>query len=289
MQPKGSVINEICSLYDSLSDTEQLIADYVMANQTEVPRMTTREIATASETSAATVSRFVRHLGYESFASLRGAMVRDNGVDDGNLTFSSSISLSDPRAAMETVYLAKNRELMDTLNLLDENELVKAVRLLEQAVSIVFAAAGNSIPSAVTGSFLIAQLGLRSHCGPTTEAMMLSSFSLTPRDVLVFVSKSGHSKRLNQMMDNALDSETPTIVITNTPSSPLAQRATCVLHAAARDKTLNSDLPFSHLSLNFILEVIFLLLCSDVPDFRSQAELLWKSLGEDKGVAGEVF
>ena len=31
MQRKGSVINEICLLYDRLSDTEKLIADFVMA------------------------------------------------------------------------------------------------------------------------------------------------------------------------------------------------------------------------------------------------------------------
>ena len=91
------------------------------------------------------------------------------------------------------------------------------------------------------------------------------------------------------MMDNAIDSDTPTIVITNTPDSPLARRATCVLHAATRDKMLNSDLPFSHNSINYIVEVIFLLLCSDVPNFKAHAGLLWKSLGEDKGVEGEVF
>ncbi|MBM6953846.1 MurR/RpiR family transcriptional regulator [Enorma phocaeensis] len=288
-QRKGSVINEICSLYDRLSDREKLIADFVMANQRDIPSMTTREIATCSETSAATVSRFVRHLGYESFSDLRDAMLHENGTGDSAEVPSTVISLDAPRAAMETVLLAKNRELLDTLNLIDERELVRAVRLIEQADTIVFAAVGNTIPAALSASFLLAQLGLRTHCAPTTEAMMLSSMSLTKRDVLVFMSKSGHSKRLNQMMDNAIDSMTPTIVITNIPDSPLATRATCMLQTATRDKMLNSDLPFSHNSINYISEVLFLLLCSDVPNFKARAGLLWKSLGEDKGVSGEVF
>ena len=288
-QRKGSVINEICSLYDRLSDREKLIADFVMANQRDIPSMTTREIATCSETSAATVSRFVRHLGYESFSDLRDAMLHENGTGDSAEVPSTVISLDAPRAAMETVLLAKNRELLDTLNLIDERELVRAVRLIEQADTIVFAAVGNTIPAALSASFLLAQLGLRTHCAPTTEAMMLSSMSLTKRDVLVFMSKSGHSKRLNQMMDNAIDSMTPTIVITNIPDSPLATRATCMLQTATRYKMLNSDLPFSHNSINYISEVLFLLLCSDVPNFKARAGLLWKSLGEDKGVSGEVF
>ena len=44
-QRRGSVINEICSLYDRLSESEKLIADFMMANQGDIPFMTTREIA----------------------------------------------------------------------------------------------------------------------------------------------------------------------------------------------------------------------------------------------------
>lgn len=288
MQPRGSVINKICSLYDSLSDSERLIADFVMAHQRDIPSMTTREIATESGTSAATVSRFVRHLDYENFSVLRSALLDETGGTPERVS-PTVISLDAPRAAMETVLMAKNRELLDTLDLIDERELVNAVHLIERASSIEFAAVGNSIPAALSASFLIAQMGLKSSCAPTTEAMMLSTLALTARDVMVFISKSGHSKRLNNMMDNAIDSDTPTIVITNTPESPLAERATCVLHAATRDKMLCSDMPFSHNSINYIVEVLFLLLCSDMPNFKAHAGLLWKSLGEDKGVEKEVF
>lgn len=288
MEPKGSVINEICSLYDQLSDGEQSIADYVMSHPADIASMTTREIAQASATSAASVSRFARRLGYESLSALRSALLRDERAYDGQGGL-SVISMESPRAALETVLMVKNRELTDTLSLLKEDEIVRAVRLLEQSVSITFAAVGNTIPSALSASFLMAQLGLRCNCAPTTEAMMLNSLSLTPRDVIVFLSKSGHSKRLNKMMDNANDSDTPTIVITNQLGSPLASRATCVLHAATHDKMLSPDMPFSHNSINYIIEVLFLLLSSDIPNFRAQAGLLWKALGEDKGVPGEVF
>ncbi len=41
--------------------------------------------------------------------------------------------------------------------------------------------------------------------------------------------------------------------------------------------------------MNFVIEVVFLLLCSDMPNFQAHAGLLWKSLGDDKDVSGEVF
>lgn len=288
MQPKGSVINEICSLYDNLSDSERQIADFVMAHQADAPTMTTREIASGSGTSAASVSRFARRLGYASLSALRHAMLRENGGSDARMP-STTVSIDAPRAALETVLAAKNRELLDTLNLIDEDALVHAVKLMERSVSIEFAAVGNSVNAALSASFLMAQMGLRAHCASTTEAMMLPTLSLTPQDLIVFISKSGHSKRLNTMMDNAVDAETPTIVITNTPDSPLARRATCVLQAATRDKMLNADLPFSHNSINYIVEVLFLLVSSDLPNARAHAGLQWRLLGEDKGVAHEVF
>ena len=289
MQTKGSVVNEISSLYDRLSDREQRVADFMMARQGEIPSMTTREIAVGSKTSAATVSRFARRLGYESYADLREALIRDNEDVGDWLRHRSVISLDAQHAAMETVLMTKHRELVDTLSLVDEGQLLKVVRLLEGATSVQFAAVGNSIPAALNASFLLAQLSIRTACAPTTEAMMLSTLSLTPHDALVFISKSGHSKRLNKMMDNALETETPTVVITNIPESPLAQRATYVLHAATHDKTLSNDLPFSHNSINYLVEVLFLLLRSDVPNFSQHARMLWKSMGEDKGVEREVM
>ena len=91
------------------------------------------------------------------------------------------------------------------------------------------------------------------------------------------------------MMDKAMESKTPTIVITNRPDSPLAKRATCVLHAATRDKMLNSEIPFSHNSINFIVETLFLLLCSDMPNISRHTNLIWQSLGEDKGSDKELI
>ena len=104
MEPKGSVINEICSLYDQLSGGEQAIADFVMAHPSDIASMTTREIAQASATSAASVSRFARRLGYESLSALRGALLRDERAYDeqGGL---SVISMDSPKAALETVLM----------------------------------------------------------------------------------------------------------------------------------------------------------------------------------------
>lgn len=53
-----SALGVICSSYDELFEAEKKIADYMMEHKAEVVDMTVGELARASGTSDATVSRF---------------------------------------------------------------------------------------------------------------------------------------------------------------------------------------------------------------------------------------
>lgn len=60
-----SIINE---KYDSLASKGKLLADYILSNPDKAVFMTTRQLASAAGASEATVVRFVRQLGFESYA-----------------------------------------------------------------------------------------------------------------------------------------------------------------------------------------------------------------------------
>ena len=57
-----SALGVICSSYDEFFEAEKKIADYMMEHKAEVVDMTVGELARASGTSDATVSRFCRTL-----------------------------------------------------------------------------------------------------------------------------------------------------------------------------------------------------------------------------------
>ena len=60
MQENISVSGVLCSSYDSFFEAEKKIADYILAHKSEIIDMTVAELALASGTSDATVSRFCR-------------------------------------------------------------------------------------------------------------------------------------------------------------------------------------------------------------------------------------
>ena len=75
-------------------DSEQRIVDLILANPDRAPQMTSAQLARASSTSEASVSRFCRKLGFKNFRSFQFSLARDLAVqDDEQVT--REVSLGD--------------------------------------------------------------------------------------------------------------------------------------------------------------------------------------------------
>ena len=70
MQESISVSGVLCSSYDSFFEAEKKIADFILSNKSDIIDMTVAELALASGTSDATVSRFCRRCGFNGFHHL---------------------------------------------------------------------------------------------------------------------------------------------------------------------------------------------------------------------------
>lgn len=77
MNGNQSVVGAICSSYDSYFEAEKKIADCIIERKEEVVDMTVAELARASKTSDATVSRFCRRCGFKGFHHLKMSLARE--------------------------------------------------------------------------------------------------------------------------------------------------------------------------------------------------------------------
>lgn len=283
MNRNASISDNLCASYDGFSDTERRIADFILQNMPNVARLSVREIADKSNTSGATVSRFVRKIGYDSFADLRLAIAGEQG--DADFTAGkpvSEVSLDDIDASVQFVLENKIQELQGTAKALDKDRVKRTINLILQSDNILFAAVGNSIPVCSNFAFRLGQIGIRATCPANTEMMILASLSLRRNDLVIIVSSSGYSHRLETIVDNAEDSGTPIIFITSNPMSKLVQRADVVLSAISRDQLLTGPQFATHVPEDFIIETLFMFLLTYG---KNVGELTWmerKSLGRDK-------
>ena len=120
-----SALGVICSSYDEFFEAEKKIADYMMEHKAEVVDMTVGELARASGTSDATVSRFCRRCGFKGFHSLKLASGQGGagGRTNGSGTCPMILTGSDLAPVLQNILANKVAELTETVNMMDPDNL----------------------------------------------------------------------------------------------------------------------------------------------------------------------
>ena len=263
MNEAQSALGVICSSYDHFFEAEKKIADYIIANKSQVVDMTVGELARASGASDATVSRFCRRCGFKGFQNLKLALAREILEEERrNLDVTNDIDRHNLPQSLENILANKIAELTETVHMMNTENLEKILCLLENARMVQLAAVGNTIPVALDGAFKLNQLGIAAVAGTIWESQAAYTFNLGPEDVVLLISNSGSSKRLELLAQGAKENGAATILITNNPASPLASICDYKLVTATREKLLTEEFWFSRVSATAVIEILYLLLMS---------------------------
>ena len=284
MDKTGDVLSHICAVMSSLSPSEKAIASYVLDHPSDVATMTVRDLAAETGTSPASVSRFARTLDYRTYSDMRLALgISISRASGEEKAAGGKVALDDIEGSIKYVLSHKVKELAETTSLIDSNDFAAVVNLRHNADLVLVAGVGNTINMGANAAFKLSQVGVRAICPSSTEAMASTAANLTENDVLLVISTSGYSKRLVNIFDSAEDSNTPIVMITDNPDTPLAKRATHIVRAVSRDQAIvGSDIYFSHNSINYILELLFLFLVSCWDDPIELNRIISKNLMGDR-------
>ena len=283
MQETRSVLGAICSSYDTFFEAEKKIADYMMENKAAVVDMTVGELARASGTSDATVSRFCRRCGFKGFHNLKLTLAREVLEDEQkDQSVSNDIDRGDIRQSLPNILANKVAELTETVNMMDADNLEQILRRLENARMVQLAAVGNTIPVAMDGAFKLNQLGIPAVAGEIWEAQAAYTFNLGPEDVVLIISNSGSSRRLQSLAQGARENRSTVIVITNNPDSPLARISDYRIVTATREKLLTEEFWFSRVTATAVMEILYLLLLNSKKDAVEHIRRHEKVISPDK-------
>ncbi|MDO5348610.1 MAG: MurR/RpiR family transcriptional regulator [Lachnospiraceae bacterium] len=267
MNETQSVVGVICASYDTFFEAEKKIADCIKERKEDVVDMTVAELAQASGTSDATVSRFCRRCGFKGFQNLKMALAKEVMEEQQKaVQVSNEIDRKDMGQSLQNILANKVAELTDTVNLMDEAALEQALTLLEQADLVQVAAVGNTIPVAMDCAFKLNQLGIRAVSGTIWDGEAARALNLTKKDVLLVISNSGTSKRLQALAEGARENGAKIILVTNNGASPLARISNVKLITATREKLLTEHFWFSRLTATLIVEVLYLFLLASRKD-----------------------
>ncbi|MGL5433972.1 MAG: MurR/RpiR family transcriptional regulator [Lachnospiraceae bacterium] len=261
MNQNLSVLGTICSSYDSYFEAEKKIADCIIERKEDVIDMTVAELAAASGTSDATVSRFCRRCGFKGFLHLKMTLAKEVMEEQGKgIQISNDIDRGDIAQSLQNILANKVAELTQTVSMINPELLETILALLERAKTVQVVAVGNTVPVALDFSFKLNQIGIPSVSGTIWETQMAYTLNQNKDDVIVIISNSGTSKRLLALIQGAQENGIPIVAITNRPESPVAQQADYHLTTATREKLLLGEFCFSRVSATMVAELLYLFL-----------------------------
>lgn len=285
MKENQSVVGTICSSYDSYFDAEKKIADCIIERKEEVIDMTVAELAKASGTSDATVSRFCRRCGFKGFQHLKMSLAREVLEEKGkSIQVSNDILRQDIPQSLQNILANKVAELTQTVSMMEPKKLEKILTLLETAHTVQVVAVGNTIPVALDFSFKLNQLGIPAVSGTIWETQMAYTLNMKKGDVVLIISNSGVSRRLLTLIEGAKENGIKVISITNSPESPVAKESDYHITTATREKLLLGEFCFSRVSATMVVETLYLFLAVSKRDSYDSIRRHEISISEDKTV-----
>lgn len=284
LESESSVLTLLCSGINFFS-AEQRIKDYILANRRDAVDMTSAGLARASGTSEATVTRFCKKLGFDSYRAFQLALARDviGEQQSGEAEVSYEVSLDDIHQSLQNILTNKLGELTATIGAIDPDNLKAVLAVLQNADTIEIAAVGNTIPVAMDAAFKFNQLGLRCVTSEISEKLSAYALTLTPGDALLLISNSGKSRRLHQMAQAARQNGVPIILITCNRLAPLAGLANYLLISSNREQLLTTaEFAFSRISAIAIIEVLYHFLLNSLPNARENIRRHEQLMKHDK-------
>ena len=245
----GSVVTLLCSGIQ-LYSAERRIADCILADVKRASMCTSAELARLSCSSEATITRLCHKLGFENYRKFQLALARDAMEQQDEL-----------HQALLNILANREEELRATIQAIDTRQLRQILSLLRSCEVMEVVSEGGGLPVAFDASIRFSHLGKRCVSSAVHEKNLAFAQTLTPKDILIVLSASGQSARLEEVSAAAKGRDVPVLVITCDSHGPLAQLADYVMTASNREQRLiEGSHAASLLSPNVLIEVLYYLL-----------------------------
>ena len=266
------VIVRVRSVSDNLPKAEKSIADYILADPDRATRSSVYDFAKVSGVSVATVSRFVRKLGFTDFKIFKLELARET-ADPAHSLFEAILPQDTDAQIARKVFLGNMRSLEDTLKILSLPALSAAARAICHADRLVFFGIGSSGNIARDAALLFSFLDFSSEAYVDPYQILLQASRVNRRDVLFGISHSGRSAITVDGLQLAAERGGTTIGISNYPRCPLHGVSKFFFCTSFPENRVNVAALSSRLAQLCILDALYILVGRHKKNVRGTEEV----------------
>jgi DNA-binding MurR/RpiR family transcriptional regulator len=238
MEKHTNALSKVINVhYSVLTTKHKILADFVTASPDKAVFMTTRELAAAVGVSEATVIRFVRQLGYESYGSfIKG--VRE--VIDTELTLIERSRLANPVVQSDDAELERitNQDIENIQAMsanIDLAEVKKIKHILKVSQEVYVIGSRLSYAAAYYMSWILSKVRknvylFKGSDGTTIDRLTFAS----PEAIVVIIATTRYPNDLIRMGKFAKRKQLKMILLTDSSSCPLVPLSNHVLIAPSK-------------------------------------------------------
>jgi RpiR family transcriptional regulator, carbohydrate utilization regulator len=249
------VLGRLAALREGLSPTARRIAEFVLANASDVVDMSVTEVAERTQSSEGSVVGLCQQLGARGFQQLKIALARDLvqpvqfihedlGRDDSTAT------------VLEKIFASNIQALQDTLKVLDAEQMARAVEAVLEARRVEVYGIGSAAPIAEDANYRLMRIGIETKVVVDSHVQAISAALAGPGVATITISHSGSTIETVTATRLAKKAGATTICITNYGKSPLLAHADIVLHTMAKETRFRTEAMTSRIAQLAIVDAL---------------------------------
>ena len=251
---KMDILERIHASYYQLTTTERKVADYVLAQHTQVQFMSITQLADECDVAEATISRFCRSLKLKGFNAFKIELARHSASIMDKPTGPSPDTFMGRCA--EIAHL-NNDAVQQTIELTDPAKVLQAVEYIEDADRVLCFGAGGSMIMAQEFAHLFSTVTSKFTAISDSHMQMSAVATMQPKDVIVLFSYSGATNGGLQLLELAKSRRIRSILVTRFSKSPAASLADVVLRCGAKEGPFQFGSVPAKIAQLVVMDVVF--------------------------------
>lgn len=252
------IFSSIHTMYNSFTNTEKKLADYILKNKTQVMYMSITDLADKAKVAESSVFRFCKSMKFTGYQEFKIAIAQSLNSDNSEHHIDTEILTNDTMSAMaEKVKQTNISALDETYNLLNYNDISLAVDAIIKSEKVRFFGVGSSLITAMEGQNKFLRIMNKAECSIDSHLQAMSATLMTDREVAIVISYSGQTKDSIDVAKRAKEAGALVISITRFVKSPLTHFSDITLICGAHEGPLQGGSLSAKVSQLYLLDVLY--------------------------------
>jgi RpiR family carbohydrate utilization transcriptional regulator len=262
--PSMGAIEKIISLRRELRSNHKRIADFYISKNAQALLLTIREVAKATDTSVASVSRFFKKLGFQSYNQFRLELAygSSNHENVGLPIFSDKDRYED---RIRTAFAEAKLNLELTKIAIKPENLKRVCDWIRKSDRVVFVGLGGAGAIGEWAKVTFSNIGVPCSFYSDPFQMVVAAGYMGKESILFALTHSGQSELIVRIMEIARARGSKVVLMTNYEKPETAGLADALLLTRCYERQQHIAQSSSSISMLCVMECLYLLVAQKLP------------------------